>query len=369
VGLRGGKGGKPRALVVDDDEDVRELIVVTLTGGGYECSAAANAAEARQLLAGDSFDLAMVDVMMPGESGISLARHVHADHPGTATLIVTALASPEDAERALAVGVGGYLTKPFRRNDLLIAAATAIRRHGVERGLVRERDELAEVIAEQTRELRRAVVRVAVLRGELDQAEGETIKRLARAIAARSRETYEHLERVGRMSAAICARLGESRERCESVATAASLHDIGKVAIPDAILLKEGPLDIDEREQMQRHAEIGHMVLLGSGRLLELAATIALSHHERWDGRGYPQGLTGEEIPLPARICAVADVFDALASDRPYRSAFDPEAAMAIIEEERGEAFDPQIVDAFGALFEDALEIRRALPDATATAA
>lgn len=355
-----------RALVVDDEIDVRELISITLAGDGYECETAGDAAEARDALARSSFDLAVLDVMMPGESGISLARHVLTDHPATATLIVTALDTPEDAERALAVGVGGYLAKPFRRNDLLIAAATARRRHMVEHGLVRERDALSEAIAEQTRELRRAVVRVAMLRGELEQAEAETINRLARAIAARSRESYEHLERVGRMAAMICSRLGEPADRCDAVRTASSLHDIGKVAIPDAILLKEGPLDLDEREQMQRHAEIGHMVLIGSGKLLELAAAIALSHHERFDGRGYPQGLSGEEIPLPARICAVADVFDALTSDRPYRPAFDPEAAMAIIHEERGEAFDPEVVDAFAELFDEALAIRHALPDAQA---
>jgi putative two-component system response regulator len=357
------RGAKARALVVDDEPDLRGLIATVLAGDGYECTAVADAADARALLAGRAFDLAVLDVMMPGESGLSLARHILDDHPATATLIVTALASPEDAEHALAVGVGGYLAKPFRRNDLLIAAATALRRHGVERGLVRERDALADAIADQTRELRRAVVRIATLRGELEHAETETINRLARAIAARSRETYEHLERVGRFCASIAARLGEPDDRCEAIATAASLHDIGKVAIPDAILLKEGPLDLDEREQMQRHAEVGHMVLVGSGRMLELAATIALSHHERFDGRGYPQGLGGEEIPLPAQICAVADVFDALTSDRPYRGAFDPEAAMAIVAEERGEAFDPLVVDAFADLFDEAVAIRTAFPD------
>jgi putative two-component system response regulator len=350
-------------LVVDDDDDVRKLMSLTLGGAGYECVTAVDAREARELLIARPFDLAVLDVMMPGESGISLAGHIRAAHPGTATLIVTALDTAEDAERALAVGVGGYLAKPFRRNDLLIAAATALRRHEIERGLVFERESLAEAIAEQAGELRRAVTRVALLRGELEQAEAETISRLARAIAARSRETYEHLERVGRLAAAICARFDEPAERCEAVAAAASLHDIGKVAIPDAILLKQGRLDLDEREQMERHPEIGHMVLAGSGELMQLAATIALSHHERFDGRGYPNGLAGEEIPLEARVCAVADVFDALTSDRPYRPAFDGEAAMAIITEERGEAFDPQVVDAFEDLFEEALAIRRALPD------
>lgn len=197
---------------------------------------------------------------------------------------------------------------------------------------------------------------VALARGqaELLGSREQTISRLAAAVTLRDGGTAEHTHRMSRYCAVLARTLGLPRERCELLRIASTMHDIGKVATPDAILLKAGALTDQERAEIERHAEIGHTILSGSGSdLLELAATIALSHHERWDGSGYPRGLAGEEIPLEGRIAAIADVFDALISDRPYRPAMPLPDAMAILRAGRGTHFDPQVLDAFEASIDE----------------
>jgi putative two-component system response regulator len=174
------------------------------------------------------------------------------------------------------------------------------------------------------------------------------LRRLARVVEHRDSDTGGHIERMSEYGALIAGELGLPAEARHELRLAAAMHDIGKVAVPDAILLKPGPLTPDERLVMQRHAEVGHSMLYGPGSdLLSLAATIALTHHERWDGAGYPRGLAGEDIPLPGRIVAVADVFDALTSHRVYKAAMDVDEAVEIIAAGRGTQFDPAVVDAF----------------------
>jgi putative two-component system response regulator len=183
----------------------------------------------------------------------------------------------------------------------------------------------------------------------------EVVRRLSRAVEYRDAETGTHLE----LMSAYCGVLGEQLgfDRA-SIEAAAPMHDVGKVAVPDRILFKPGRLTPDERNEMERHTEVGHDILSGSGSsLLELAATIALTHHERWDGSGYPHGLVGEEIPLAGRIAALADVFDALTSDRAYRRAFPVDDAVEMVRGGRGTEFDPQVVDAFLAALEQIREI------------
>jgi PAS domain S-box-containing protein len=182
----------------------------------------------------------------------------------------------------------------------------------------------------------------------LRRSHEETIRRLSRAAEFRDDDTGTHIERVSRYCALIAVRLGLDREHSNQLRIASPMHDVGKIGVTDAILRKPGPLDAMERAAMQRHAEIGHSILAGSGAdLLERAATIALTHHERYDGAGYPHGLAGEEIPLDGRIVAVADVFDALTTDRVYRRAHSHEQALAIMRLERGGHFDPRVLDAF----------------------
>jgi putative two-component system response regulator len=353
-----------RVLVVDDDPGIRAQIVSLLEETGYECAIASGAKEARRMLGADSFDLALCDVTMPGESGIALARSITAAHPGTAIVMVTASADPDLADLALASGAYGYVIKPFRTADLLIAVAAALRRRDDELGARLDRERLQASVEAQKQDLERAVNRIERLADALRLSELDTARRLSRAIGLRSRETGEHTERVGRIAELIGESLGLEPERSEAIGAAAQLHDVGKVAIPDSILLSPGALTAAERRAIQRHAEIGHSVLAGSGGdRLDLAAEIALSHHERFDGGGYPYGLANSSIPIAGRIAAVADVFDVLTHDRVYQTSKPLEEALEIMAVERGGQFDPDAVDALLASVERAVEIAAELPD------
>jgi methanogenic corrinoid protein MtbC1 len=205
----------------------------------------------------------------------------------------------------------------------------------------RRRAALVDEIEGRTRELKRAL-------SELEIAQAETVRRLSMAVEFRDEDTGAHIERIGRFSRLLAEHIGMDPEFCERLNHAAPLHDVGKVAIPDAILLKPGPLTPEERAIVETHAEEGHRLVRGSSSsILDMAATIALSHQEKWDGSGYPRGLKGEAIPIEGRIVAVADVFDALTSDRVYRKAFPVEEAIQMMREQRGHHFDPVLLDAF----------------------
>ena len=339
---------RTRVLAVDDDPLIRALLKDLLEGADYLVTLAASAEDARRRIAKERFDLVLCDVQMPGESGLSLARHLAAEHPETATLMLTALDDAETAQSSVGFGTAGWLLKPIRPAELLAAVASAARQLDASRHYRHEHDMLERALADRTLELERAVEAQEHQARLLSLSEAETLRRLALAVVHRSRETGDHLERIGALSALIAEQLGVEEERRERIRLASSMHDIGKIAIPDSILLKPGPLSDEERCQMQRHAEIGHRVLADSeSELFGLAATIAQSHHERFDGMGYPEGLAGEEIPLEARITAVADVFDALTSDRVYRPAFGLDEALDMMAAERGGHFDPQVLDPF----------------------
>jgi len=205
----------------------------------------------------------------------------------------------------------------------------------------RHREVLEREIGDRQTELRRALA-------ELEIAQAETVRRLSMAVEFRDEDTGAHIERIGRFSTLLAEQIGLEEELCERMVHAAPLHDVGKVAIPDAILLKPGKLTVQERAIVETHAEEGHRLLKGSSSaILNLAATIALSHHEKWDGSGYPRGIAGEAIPIEGRIVAIADVFDALTSDRVYRKAFAVEKAVEMMRAERGKHFDPVLLDAF----------------------
>jgi CheY-like chemotaxis protein len=226
----------------------------------------------------------------------------------------------------------------------------------------RRREALEQEIDSRSHELQRAL-------SELEIAQAETVRRLSMAVEFRDEDTGAHIERIGRFSTLLAEQVGMEPDFCMTLSHAAPLHDVGKVAIPDAILLKPGKLTLQERAIVETHAEEGHRLLRGSSSsILDLAATIALSHHEKWDGSGYPRGVVGEAIPIEGRIVAVADVFDALTSDRVYRKAFTVEEAVEIMLEQRGRHFDPVLLDAFmevlGRSGPDAREQTRADPGA-----
>ncbi len=201
---------------------------------------------------------------------------------------------------------------------------------------------------ELEREIERGAIELRRALGELEVAQAETVRRLSMAVEFRDEDTGAHIERIGRFSTLLAVQAGMEGHWCARMSHAAPLHDVGKVAIPDAILLKPGPLTADERAIVETHAEEGHRLLRGSSSsILDLAASIALSHHEKWDGSGYPRGLREEAIPIEGRIVAIADVFDALTSDRVYRRAFSVGRAVKMMLEQRGRHFDPVLLDAF----------------------
>ncbi len=330
-----------RILIVDDERQIRELVRRLLERAGYECTTAESAQEATRLLGEETFALVLADLQMPGESGLDLISRVRVSYPNTAAIMVTGVDDEALAESALTLGAYGYIVKPFSPSELSIQVLNALRRRKLEIAQRHERERLERTVAARTAELQQAVE-------DLRRSEEETARRLAAAVEARDHETSEHIGRVGAYSALVALRLGLDDQRCDLIRRASSLHDIGKIGVADGILLKPGPLTTHERIAMQRHAEIGHDVLAGSGHeLLELAATIAWTHHERVDGTGYPRGLVGDEIPLEGRIVAVVDVYDALTTDRPYRSALTVEEALDLLRHGRGTQFDPDVLGAF----------------------
>jgi putative two-component system response regulator len=330
-----------RILIVDDDRHVRALVRRLLERAGYVCATAENGVKAHELLAVQSFELLVCDLQMPGESGFDVISHVRATYPDTAAIMVTGVDDEQLAGQALALGAYGYIVKPFSSTDLSVQVQNALRRRQLEIAQRHERERLELMVEERTGELCRAV-------DDLKRSEEQTVRRLAAAVEARDHETAEHIERVGDYSALVAGWLGLSPEHCELIRRSSTLHDVGKIGVADEILLKPGPLTPAERIAMQRHAKIGYDILGGSELdLLELAATIAWTHHERVDGTGYPRGLAGSEIPLEGRIVAVVDVYDALTSDRPYRPALAHENALALMCTGKGTQFDAIVLDAF----------------------
>ena len=330
-----------RTLIVDDDRHVRELVRRLLERSGYLCATAENGFEARRLLTARPFELIVCDLQMPGESGLDVVSHVRRAYPDTAAIMVTGVDDEQLAGQALTLGAYGYVVKPFSSTDLAIQVLNALRRRELEIAQRRERERLEQMVEARTEALRTAV-------DELKRSEEETVRRLAAAVEARDYETAEHIERVGDFSALVGSYLAIDPAHCELIRRSSTLHDVGKIGVPDEILLEPGPLTPAEILAMQRHAKIGYDILSGSDLdLLDLAAAIAWTHHERVDGTGYPRGLAGSEISLEGRIVAVVDVYDALTSDRPYRPALTHTDAIALMRDGSGTHFDAIVLDAF----------------------
>jgi putative two-component system response regulator len=351
-------------LIVDDDAMIRRTLSRILLRHGFASAVASNAKEARELLRRNTYELMLVDVSMPGESGLELIQSVIPDNPDMAIVIVSGIGTPDVAQFAFQIGVYGFVVKPFHMNEVCINIANALRRRDLEIETRHQRERLELLVSERTSALEDAIDRLKVAELGVRNSQVETIHRLSKAAEFRDNETARHIERMSRYCELIANQIGLSRQHVELIRMASPLHDIGKIGTPDQILLKPGRLERDEFEIMKQHAQIGYKILNGSGSdLLELAATIAWTHHERVDGAGYPRGLRGEDIPVEGRIAAVADVFDALTSTRVYKAAMSNEKSLQILEEGRGTHFDASILDAFLASLDDALEVQRAFVD------
>ena len=346
-----------RVLVVDDEESIRRLLGRMLASSGHDYELVGSAEDALSSLRSGEFDLVLCDVHLPGASGLDAVRLLHAEHSETAVVMISGADDPDLARTALQHGAYGYMVKPFTSNEVAIAVDNALRRRALERDNQRIRDTLEQTVRRRTQELHDAARSLQSSAQDLRDARHQTIRLLGRALQYRDEETADHIERMSRYCAVLAGQLGFDPE---SMRLASAMHDVGKVAVPDRILRKPGPLTEPERRQMEVHAETGHQILALSGsHLLDLAATIARTHHERWDGTGYPAGLAGLEIPLEGRIAAVADVFDALTSDRVYRPAMEVNRALTIMTEGSGTQFDPDVLGVFMASLDEILAIRR----------
>jgi cyclic di-GMP phosphodiesterase len=334
-------------LVLDDEPAAREAARRILEPR-FEVDVASDTTEARAKFLG-VVDLLLCDVNLRGESGMDLIRGVLSrEDNDLAVVMVTGEDSPELAERAFELGVYGYLVKPYRKTDLLITVSNAMRRRHLEQQARASHRQLEQEVAMKSLEAERARQLLRRSEESLERSRLETVHKLSLAVEMRDQVTGHHLSRMGSYCERLCRRLGLDGEVCDSVALAGQMHDIGKVAVPDNILLKAGPLTDAERARMETHAEVGKRILQGSeSPLLRLAETIAWTHHEKVDGTGYPRGLFGDEIPMAGRVAAVADVFDAITRDRPYRQAMPLDQATAVMYEGRGTHFDEEVLDAF----------------------
>lgn len=337
-----------RILVVDDEAPIRRVLERILVSAGYRCDTAADVREARRALHDRSYDLVLSDVMMPEENGFSLLAHVRDQYPETAVIMVTAVDDPAAATPAANYGAYGYLIKPFEPNAIIINVAAALRRRDDSLAERMHCADLEQAAARDAIELEQALLRLDVTSAAWTASQEETVDRLAQAAEWRDRTTGEHLLRVSGYVVRLAQAVRMPEDKAEQLRIASKLHDVGKIALPDAVLLKNGRYTDEERAVMQTHSEVGARMLQESdSALLRLAGQVAWSHHEHFDGSGYPRGLKGLAIPLEGRIVAVADVYDALRSERPYKLAYPHERAHEIMTEMRGRELDPDLVDLF----------------------
>jgi len=326
-----------RILIVDDVPANVEVMTETLARDGYTAvRSSTDPVTALAMMEAAPFDLVLLDMRMPGLDGHEVIARMRAMNGGelAPVIVLTAQTDEETKRRALAAGVRDFITKPFVIWELLHRVRNTLELHLQHRH-----------IQEMNAELER---RVQLRTLELEETRKEVIRRLATAGEFRDNATGQHVVRMSHIAYRLARAAGLDELEASMIRDAAPLHDIGKIGIPDSILLKPGRLDAPEWEIMKRHAAIGGAILANSGfALLDLARTIALAHHEQWSGGGYPAGLKGENIPIAARITAIADVFDALTSERPYKPVWPVEQAIAQLRMGSGGAFDPELVALF----------------------
>jgi response regulator RpfG family c-di-GMP phosphodiesterase len=354
-----------RILIVDDEESVRSLLFDLLCDT-YRCDVASSAEEALDLVERGYYNVILSDIMMPGMSGIELLERISNQRPDTTVIMVSANHDTRRAVGALRQGAYDYIVKPFELEEVELSVSRAIdhQRLVVENRLYQT--ELENLVSARTEELWQANTflkekseKLSETVDELSRTYRSTLGALAMALDARDAETRGHSERVVAFSLRLGVQIGLSREELTGLERGALLHDVGKIGVRDAILLKPASLTPDEWAEMRLHTEFGRAILEQVPFLISAIPVVA-EHHERWDGAGYPRGLAGEGIDIKARVFAVADCIDAVTSDRPYRRANTFEAAGEELRQHTGTQFDPRIVEAFFAIpYDEWRELRR----------
>lgn len=355
---------RQRVLVVDDDETVRRAHGRYVEQLGYIAEPAADGLEALTKLA-LGVDLVLLDLYMPIMDGFEVAARIRA-HP-THSLIPIIMITGSDKEawypRALEVGCNAVIGKPINADELRLNTRWLMELKTAHDRLQVANTRLTQAVEEATKGLRHALGRSTDSERRIYQAHLDTIRRLTIAAEYRDETVAGHLARVGLSSAILASASGLSSGEVDTIRSAAPLHDVGMIGIPDAVLLKSGPLDEIELALVRQHTHIGATLLAGSDSdVIQTGARIALYHHEHWDGSGYPQGLAGEDIPIEARICAVVDYYDASTMHRPYRRARLSDEVVAEMVTESAGRFDPHLIDAFVAVLPQIRTIREEFP-------
>ncbi|HJU83281.1 MAG TPA: HD domain-containing phosphohydrolase [Holophagaceae bacterium] len=324
-----------RILVVDDLPVVRLSLRHILQKAGYVCLEAASVAEALAVLEREHVDLILCDIEMPGgPSGVELVRALQPRIPEIAVVMVSAMDDTSLAIECIQMGAFGYVVKPFQAREILVQVNSALRRRMLEVAFRDREKELARKVKEQTFEIRNSREEIAL--------------RLLSACEYRDYETGAHVRRIGLYSAAFARMLGWDEDAVDCIQAAAPLHDIGKIGVPDAILMKPGDLTEAEWVLMKQHTSKGAAILKGSEvPFIKMGARIAACHHEKWDGSGYPRGLKGEQIPVEARIVSIVDVYDALVHKRHYKEPWPEDHAIEFMRKRVGHHLDPDLFDLF----------------------
>jgi len=342
-----------RILIVDDEPANVRLLEAMLRIGGYQnLTSLTDSREVEPLYKDRTFDIVLLDINMPHLDGFQVMERLRSIHARDYPPVLVLTAQPDAATRlkALQAGARDFVTKPFLREEVMTRIRNLLEVRMLHNRLSDQNAWLEERVRERTH--------------ELNETRLEIIRRLGRAAEYRDNETGLHIIRMSKYAQLIGLALGFSTAEGDMLLSASPMHDIGKIGIPDRILLKPGKLDPDEWAIMKTHASIGAEILSGHhSEILEMARTIAINHHEKWDGSGYPNGTRGDEIPLVGRIVALSDVFDALTSERPYKKAWPVREAVAYVTEQSGKHFDPDLVKVFHAEMPQLLEIRHRYPE------
>jgi putative two-component system response regulator len=336
-----------KTILIVDDTDLNVNILMDLLDEKYDILAALNGEDALEIIEEDSVDLILLDIMMPGIDGFEVCKRLKLNPKTTdiPVIFITAKTDDDSIEKAYELGGVDYITKPFRAREVLSRVANHL-------ALSEQNHILEHMVREKTKELQELNI-------EIEQTQREVVFTMGAIGERRSKETGNHVKRVALYSELLARNYGLENKEVQMLKEASPMHDIGKVAIADSILNKPARFTPEEFEQMKKHSILGYEMLQHSDRpLLKTASIIALQHHERWDGKGYPRGLKGEEIHIYGRITALADVFDALGSNRVYKKAWLDEKIFNLFKEERGKQFDPQLIDIFFKNLDKILEVR-----------
>ncbi len=346
-------------LVVERDDATRSLLLERIAADGHRCDGASTIEQARTLTALQHYDFLIASIGGNSDGAqVEFIRSLTA--AGAGLLALTDRADPRQVELAYKLGALGFVPKPISEFELAFSLRTALNQRHLESENRAFNLRMQQEVLKQTKELLDTISRLERTEMRIRRSQEETIYRLARAAEFRDNETGRHLQRMSHYSAILARKTGLDHDHCELIRIASPMHDIGKIGIPDQILYKNGKHTPEEFEVMKQHAEMGYTILKGShSELLDTAAIIAWTHHEKFDGSGYPRGLTGGAIPFEGRVVAIADVFDALTSKRVYKPAFSVEKSQSIMNDGMGKHFDPSLLGLFWESMDEVLEIRQ----------